>query len=350
MKSVTFFTIHQAPHNTFTFKGIDKHFKIKVFYLKEKLSNYGWKSKDFYYNGELKNNFFAQIKTALSSDLTVVSGWHSIKYLYLYIFLFIFNKKYAVYLDLDIDSLRKYGFIKRVFLKNSPIIFITGTYGETFLRRYLNKKEVYNFPYGVKVPDCNIVKQTNELRKNEILNNDKIRVFISNRFIERKGYDIIESLIKYLVDKNLMDRFHFKIAGNGMLFDHISSKIKKVSDEIEFLGWIDYSEYLDQMSQCDVYLHCSDYEPFGIPPVDAFCWGKQIFVTSKVYSYYDVKRLGGNIISFDNKKPEVLNSLFLNLYKDSESLYVSNNKNDLFNSTTYLFENLYTTTIRKLVD
>lgn len=350
MKSVTFFTIHQAPHNTFTFKGIEEHFKIKVFYLKEKLSNYGWKSKDFYYDGELKNNFFAQIKTAISSDLIVVSGWHSIKYLYLYIFLLIFNKKYAVYLDLDIDSLRKYGFIKRVFLKISPIVFITGTYGETFLRRYLKKKEVYNFPYGVKFPGSNLVKNTNEIRKNEILNNDKIRVFISNRFIERKGYNIIESLIKYLVDNDLLERFHFKVAGNGMLFDEISNRIKKVSNEIEFLGWIDYLEYLNQMSQCDVYLHCSDYEPFGIPPVDAFCWGKQIFVTSKVYSYYDVKKLGGNIISFDNKKPEVLNFLFLNLYKDSESLYANNNKNDLFNSTNYLFENLYTTTIRKLLD
>jgi hypothetical protein len=341
MKTVTFFTIHQAPHNTFTFRSLDQFYNIKVFYLKEKLTNYNWENTDFYYPGETSKSLYSYVYNAFKTDLAIISGWQSYKYVILILLLLIFNKEFAIYLDLDINSLRKHGFFKRILLRKTPIIFITGLYGERFLKRYLKKKDVYNFPYAVKTFNKNLIESINKERKNKIAYGDKIRVFISNRFIERKGYHLVRYLISSLKENNLLNNFQFSIAGNGILFHDEKSSLLKICEDLQFLGWIEYQKYRQEMIDTDIYLHCSEYEPYGIPPVDAFCCKKEIILTKKVYSYYDIIQMGGKVRVFSYNHPEELFTIFNDLSQNRDALYLDYNVNFLEENEEYLFKDKY---------
>jgi glycosyltransferase involved in cell wall biosynthesis len=346
MKSIAFFTIGQAPHNTFVFKPLNKEYNIIVYYLKEKISSYSWENSDFYYPGFYNKNLFQYIIQALRSDLVVISGWQNYKYVILIPILLLARKKFALYLDVDIQSLKRYGFIKKKILQYSPIIFITGIYGEKFMKRYLHKINVFNFPYGVETEKLEDITSANNSRRVILEKNGMINVFISNRFLSRKGYHLVRYLLIKLNEKGLVNKFHFVIAGNGELFEEERRQILQISDKVKFLGWIEYDKYKSEMLNCDIFLHCSAFEPYGIPPVDAYCNMKSIVVTSKVYSLYDILDLEGKVNIFDYNKPDELVNIFCDLFKNKNDIYKLNKHNILSAEKSYLFENTYLTNLK----
>lgn len=338
MKIITFFTIHQAPHNTFIFKVLEKDYSIKVFFSREKLTNYDWEKSDFFYKKNIGNNFFKQLKSCVSSDLVIVSGWQNIKHIFLIIIMFIFNRKFAIYMDLGVKSLKKYKIIKKSILRNSPVVLITGIYGEIFMKKYLRKESVFNFPYGVKSFNLKTVEMINMKRSERLIKGDKMRVFISNRFIERKGYNIIRSLLLYLKKEGFSNNFQFIIAGNGDLFEYEKTLIHEIDNKVIFLGWIDYEMYRENMLNCDIFLHCSEYEPYGIPPIDAFLCNKTIILTKNIYSKYDILNFGGKVFEFDYKKPYELHLIMKKIIIDSSILY--KNKQTI-NTGDFLFSKIH---------
>lgn len=341
MKNITFYTIHQAPHNTFMFNDLSDNYLINVYFLKKKLANYNWTANEFYYKGEnvyYNKTFIDYIKAALKSDLCIISGWQSYKYIILIIVLFLSNKKWGLYLDLDINSLKKYGIIKKNILKNTPYIFITGIYGQKFLTRYLKKEEVFNFPYSVM--NDKIIKTEIENEIQTVYN-----VFISNRFIQRKGYHLIIFLINELKISNKLNRFKFSIAGDGLLFESVKNEINKVSDSINFLGWIEYEEYRIRMKNCDIYMHCSEFEPYGIPPIDAFINNKIIVASNKVYSIYDIISFGGQVFMFDYNKPCELYNIFINILEEKPKLKLLNSE---IQHRKYPFREIYREALNKI--
>lgn len=347
LKKITFFTVHQAPHNSFIFEGLKDDYSLEIFYLKEKLNQYNWEKTDFYFPGSYSKSIFKYLKSSYNSDLSIISGWHSKKYILLYIFLKIFNKKYAIYTDLDILSLKKYGFIKKLILKNAPYIFVTGKYGETFLRRYLKKSNTFNFPYGVKASDNEVILKHNKFRSSEINKSKKIVVFISNRFIVRKGYDMVIQLLRDLVSSNLADRFHFRIAGNGELYNDVKNEIVSIDVQTDFLSYINYENYILEMLNCDIYLQCSNFEPYGIPPIDAFLSGKIIVATSKIYSIYDIYDLQGSVYEFKYKNQLQLFEYFKQFSFDTKIFY----SNNLYLSFTdpFLFKGIHKATLNSII-
>lgn len=351
MKKITFFTIHQAPHNTYTFKCLDNLYKLDIFYLHEKMSRYAWGENDFYYPGNKKNSLAAYIVTALKSDFVIISGWMSYKYVILILLLLLLRRKFSVYLDLDPTSLRKYGVLKKILLKRIPYIFVTGVYGEKFIKKYLRKNNnVFDFPYGVALPDSKKIESINVKRMQEIKNGDKIKVFVSNRFIKRKGYGLVKYLITQLKEHAMIDDFQFFIAGNGPLFEKEKELLKKIDDSIIFLGWIEYSEYKEYMALCDVYLHCSEFEPYGIPIVDAFTHKKEIVITDKIYSRCDITELGGKVHKFNYNNEKKLFEIFEYFDKNRDKIYLSNKFISFDKNCCYLFCNKYINVFKSIFE
>ena len=340
MKTVTFFTIHQAPHNTFTFRSLEKDFKLNIFYYKDKLDDYNWKKNDFYYQSVKNKGFINHLRCALNSDLVIISGWQNYRHLLLIFLMLVFKRKFALYSDLGISSLRKKKMIKKGILKIAPFVFITGIYGEKFLKRYLKKDNVYNFPYGINAFDSKEIDNINNQRIIDIQQGNKIKIFISNRFIERKGYHLVRSLLNYLRKEELIDAFQFIIAGNGPLFTKEKELMSQLTNNILFLGWIDYNEYRGQMKICDIYLHCSENEPYGIPPLDAFVCKKNIILTKNIYSKYDINELGGKMYEFNYKKENELHYIFQKIAKNRSLLYSLNEKKNV-KFPCYLFRDIH---------
>jgi hypothetical protein len=347
LKKITFFTVHQAPHNTFIFEGLKDDYNLEIFYLNEKLSQYNWNKTDFYFPGSYSKSIFKYFKASYNSDLSIISGWHSKKYILLFIFLKLFKKKYAIYTDLDILSFKKYGFLKKLMLQKAPYIFVTGKYGETFLRRYLKKKNTFNFPYGVKSSDNKYILKHNNYRISEINKSNKIVVFISNRFIARKGYDMVIQLLKDLVTNNLSNKFHFRIAGNGDLYHNVKKEISSIDIQADFLSYINYENYIFEMLNCDIYLQCSNFEPYGIPPIDAFLSGKIVVATSKIYSIYDIYDLHGTVYEFKYKNQLQLFEYFKQFCFD-KTLFYSNNKY-LSITEPFLFKAIHKATLKSIL-
>jgi hypothetical protein len=353
LKKITFFTIHQAPHNTFIFQGLIEHFNLEVFYLNEKHKSYNWYKRDFYFPGSYNNSILKYISSALKADLSIISAWQSKKYLILIFFLKLFNKNFAIYTDLDISTLKNYACIKRFILKTTPNILVTGIYAQIFLRRYLKHKNVYNFPYGVKANNNLLVSSNNSIRQNELLNNKKIIVFISNRFIIRKGYDMVIKLLQDLVINKINTNFHFRIAGNGQNYDSIKKAIGIINIECDFLNYIEYENYVDEMLKCDIYLQCSEYEPYGIPPIDAFLNRKIIVATSKIYSIYDIYSLNGKVYEFQYQDSLKLLSYFIHFNINKHNLYNFNfqdnrNKYLFEENNSYLFQKIHLNTLKSI--
>lgn len=124
----------------------------------------------------------------------------------------------------------------------------------------------------------------NSLRIRKLRNKEKINIFIANNFVERKGYSILMEAFTLLKQNNLIDKFNIVIAGTGVLFEKYSKEFMNLSSNIILLGWIEQEEYLFNMNNCDVYIHASLFEPFGIPPLDAMARGKLLIVSDGVKS------------------------------------------------------------------
>ena len=337
MKTVSFFTVHQAPHNTFTFKCLEEQYIINAIYLHERLADYGWNSDSFYYPGKINPSLYTYIKIAVNSDIIIISGWHSYKYLILIMILSVLRKRFGIYLDLDPDSLKRFGGLKKALLKRVPFIFITGIYGEKLLKRYLKRNNIYNFPYGVIKTDLNLVNDINNRRKLCIQNGDKIKVFISNRFIHRKGYHLVRSLLIHLKEISCLEKFQFTIVGDGPLYNEEKLALFNIDNTIKFYRWVEYSLYKELMSETDVLLHCSKFEPYGIPPVDAFLLHKTIVVSSRVYSLHDIIELGGRVLVFRYKDEGGLQHIFRSICLNTDKLYDSDHKVKIVQNHPYLF-------------
>jgi hypothetical protein len=349
MKTISFYTIGQAPHNTYTFESINKMYNVVVYYHDEKIRSYGWEKKEFYYLGNYRKNIFQYLFQALKSDLVILSAWQKKVYIILIPLFILLRIKFAIYLDLDIQSLKKYKLLKKTILKFTPVILITGVYGEKFFKRYLNKKQIYNFPYGVKKNNLITIENSTLNRINNLKNGDKINIFISNRFLPRKGYNLVQYLLYSLKEAGIINEFNFIIAGDGDMYNQVSKKIKDISDDVTFLGWIEYDMYKEYMLNCDIFLHCSEFEPYGIPPVDAYFCNKTIVATNRVYSIYDIQELGGKVYSFNYNKPIELFNIFSNLLAEKQNLYDPINMNKISSENDYPFEHIYMSSLSQIL-
>jgi glycosyltransferase involved in cell wall biosynthesis len=111
--------------------------------------------------------------------------------------------------------------------------------------------------------------------------NGRISVLVANRFIARKGYDLILHLLKYLED-NRSDSYHFDILGDGELL-HEFRNFK--FENVKLHGWVEYDVYLDFLKRSDIFIHASEEEPYGIPPVDAFAAGLKLLISDRIRSF-----------------------------------------------------------------
>jgi hypothetical protein len=348
MKTLAFFTIHQAPHNTYTFRSLENTYNLEIFYLREKLMNYGWVNDDYFYPGKSSKNLVTYVRAALKTDFAIISGWNNYKHIVLILLLLLTNHKFAIYLDFNKNALRKFGYLKRLLLKKLPYVLITGVYGETFLKKYLGTKNITNFPYGIELVDSEKVNDSNRKRVLAISEGDKIRVFISSRFIDRKGYHLVYALIQYLKNQNKINEFKFVIAGNGPMLEEMKAKILLIDNSVSFLDLIDILKYKENLLMSDIYLHCSEFEPYGIPPVDAFVCKKEIVVTNKVYSIYDIRELGGFVHEFNYKKENELFEIFNKLIANKSNIYRSNKHISFNKNDHYLFRNKHLAVINEI--
>ena len=344
MKKILITTNHPAPYINKQIEILRKEFEVDIIYHWRKDNYKTW--NDFVgiegkYFDEL--SIFGFFKEYKKHDIAILGGWAN-KYCLLTILLnFLFRTKCGVFSDHPIPDFKKnnqYYFKRFVIFKCLDYIFCATDSTRKFYHNHYgipySKLLFYPYPYDDKYTEDNkkINAQRIELLKTS---KEKINIFIANNFIDRKGYNFIVSAFVKLHRQNLLSHYCIKIAGNGVLFDSVKSKLDALYEDIEFLGWIESDQYVDLMNHCDIYIHASRFEPFGIPPLDALCREKLLIASQGVESVNALIENGvdGFLFETDNELVRILANL------DKNNIYTMGKKGrnkvlKTYNDTVYL--------------
>lgn len=283
-------TNHPAPYIDLWIDALENNYDIDIFYAKKSEKEKGWK-KYKYSKGNLYADFsfFKKLNIFRKNDLVILGGWGLKENVLLCIALMPFKTKVAFFCDHPIPESSKTSLLmrtaKRMIMKSADYIFPASESCKNYLHHTykVSQSRMYVFPYAHSLPHSNI-NDINRGRSEQLIMDDRIGLFIANRFVKRKGYDVVIKAFKRLHENHLLQHFKIRIAGNGEDFAYYKNIFNELSDEIDLLGWIENDEYEEELDRCDVFLHASIFEPFGIPPLDAMQRGKQVIVSDGVKS------------------------------------------------------------------
>jgi glycosyltransferase involved in cell wall biosynthesis len=312
-KTILLTSVHPAPYIDSIILSLESVYEVVPIYDVRRSIEKSWtleENKKQLFVKEI--SFFKIIKILKSVDFIIVGGWGSITNILLILFSKAISKgPLCVFSDCPLDNKKNfyYYFKKYILFKRIDYLFCatesTKHYYNNEYKMVLSKLKF--FPYAVDFPD--------EItpRHDDLIGNKKISVFISNNFIERKGYHILYKAIEILKLKGLLNQYDISIAGNGILMEDYEKLFKKLSVKIHFYGWISYNSYIRHLNNCDVFIHASIFEPFGIPPLDAMARHKIVIVSDGVQSTKNVIVNGLNGFSYNATDFNLLADHLINL-------------------------------------
>ena len=143
-----------------------------------------------------------------------------------------------------------------------------------------------------------------------------------------------------------MSKYRIRIAGNGELYDEIKNRLDKLNEDIILLGWIEDEQYLYEMDHCDIFIHASVFEPFGIPPLDAMCRGKLLIASDGVESVNTIIENGVNGFVFEADNGGELANILENISRSQIYVIGNNGRNKLLETYN---NRVFETTINKVI-
>ncbi len=195
-------------------------------------------------------------------------------------------KIYPQYHTPDIVSGHERKLIRTI--KGGDIIIVDSQYTKKDLLKFypeIDRSKVYVIPLGVSerfkpVKDKKVIKKTLEKYK---LPSDKPYLLYVGAIEPRKRLDISVKVFGELIkDKKYRD-YVFVIAGragwkNGELFELIEEL--GLENKVLFPGYIEDEDLPALYSGAKLFVYLSDYEGFGLPPLEALACGTRVITTS----------------------------------------------------------------------
>lgn len=308
MKNILLTTNHPAPYIDQWLVKIEEEYTLTVIYNKRKDDQKIWKGfrgHQGYYYEDLNNISLA--KLIKNAELLIVGGWTNKECFKTIVIGKFLGKKVGVFTDFPFHQNKYADFFKYVFLYRwlNYVFCATESTCEYIIKKYrVPAKKVKLFPYAVAFPS--FIKEKKEKEK-------YIRVFIANNFIERKGYRVLFKALEKLQNVEDADKFIFDIAGYGEQYEFYREKARQIKLLIRFHGWCELEEYTKLKGACNVYIHASLEEPFGIPPLDAMACQKVVIVSDGVKSTDLLIENGKNGFIYQAENADALFQILKNL-------------------------------------
>lgn len=327
-KRILFFNVLPFPHsNDIHEQLIEDGYTIDFWYLNYSSEVYPWRSLERKVNYRVYKpglgSFISLIRSAWKSELVVITGWNSRMHILLALFCKVFFIKYSFWFDVPekpAPGLKMK--VKGWFMKMADGLFVTGKTGIDFFVQQFKVKpsKCYDFPYlEVKAakPDIEYINQN---RNTALLNGDRIKVLLSNRFLKRKGYSTVLEAFQQLPPE-LLAQMDVTILGTGIEKEKYEKLFAALNADIKFKGWVEYDEYLTTLAANDVFIHASIHEPYGIPPMDAMKYGKLVIGSRGVMSCVDRIENDINGYLFDAGDGKALAGILSRVISDKSVIY-----------------------------
>ncbi len=109
---------------------------------------------------------------------------------------------------------------------------------------------------------------------------EKDYILFVGRFSRRKGTDILVKAMKLVVKE--IPEAKLKMIGTGEMLEYckeLAEKLK-ISESIEFLGWVPDEELVEAYAHAQLVALPSTYEPFGLTVLEAMASGKPVITTN----------------------------------------------------------------------
>ena len=259
-KKILFTTSHPAPYWDIIYNDVSKNASIIVYYNRIKDKDKAWKNQNNV-KGKVESEISLKekINDIKDVDFAVLGGWNNKNNLLFMFLLILFRKPFAFFSDVpDENNITLFKKIfKKIFFMFVPFLYLTGKTGKEHYQKHygINDSKIKIFPYGINLPDEKLIKEKIDRRINEMKNvkDSKLKIFIANRFLERKGYKTVYKAFKLLNEKGLLNKFDIVIAGKGEFFDEYEKKFNNLQSNIKLLGWIEFDEYNNNLNECDIY-------------------------------------------------------------------------------------------------
>lgn len=285
-----FCTIHPAPYFDRLFAYLQAHdVATETWYVEARNAEKEWKTyvpEGVHLYSEA--SLLQKAQQWAHADF-VVLPWAQRESMMIALWLWLCRCRFAFYLDHpDPQHTKATGvmrFAKRMLMHMATYMFPACPSCADYLRSTygLRDERLRVFPY-THSPRPNEQDAINETRAKALRMGDKPRLLIASRFVERKGYATVLNAFRQLAHEGLLDQFDITIVGSGEQRERYQTALSALSSNIKFYGWVENDEYEHLLSQTDIYLHPSIFEPFGIPPLDAMERGKMLICTSGVKS------------------------------------------------------------------
>lgn len=325
---VIFNTVHPAPYmDRLTDYLINKGIEVECWYFYATTVEKGWKNykvQDIHLYKDV--SFFRRIQLFSKADL-IIFAWGNVTNYIMAFFLYLLKVKFVFYMDHPDSETSKIkgvvGYIKRIMLNLSTAVFPASYSCADYISKIYNikKDKIKLFPY-THSKDSNRIEECNNYRKKALALGDKPCLLIASRFIERKGYSIVLKAFKELKNLNLLDSFDIIILGSGEKYEYYKRELMSLSKRIKFMGWVENEDYENILLNCDIYLHPSLFEPFGIPPLDAMVRNKFLIVSDGVKSTDIFKRINcEGVLVYPATDAKTLSRLLCNVLQNKNFIY-----------------------------
>tara|TARA_B100001287_G_scaffold174368_1_gene146945 strand:- start:12743 stop:13777 length:1035 start_codon:yes stop_codon:yes gene_type:complete len=314
-KKIIFVTEHPAPYWDEAFLLLDKYCDLTVIYIQEFVKSKPWKNYK-YFPGIFYCEKLKLIKTIFQANHIIIGGYYRKELRNIILFSILFQKKISLFTDVQKNYQRNpfKSILKKVLFMNFSFFFVSGRKGIKYLNETYNisKKKLMYLPYAYSKP-----VQNNPIKQ---ISFDKLNILISSRFEKRKGHEVLVSALKKS-QKKVLNNCHFIFLGDGKLKNDINLKLNKINFlSFEMLGWIGINSYYEYLSKCNVLIHPSYFEPFGIPVIDSLNRGLIVIASDGVMSAYDFIDDSHNGFIYQNNSCDELASKMAFLVDNKSSL------------------------------
>lgn len=328
MKSIILILVHPSPYNARWYDIISSEYNTEIFYNRKSNKYKTWNIGDERGGKYLNSRSYIKLlNKIINSPIVFFDGWNYAFNIYAIILRTLFGRKNILFSDYPIKDKNDFilvRIIKIIFLK----LFISNVFGATestccYFKDYFkfSPSRIFVFPYAHNFSIAKDLLDKNEQNILKLKNGGRINVLIASNFYKRKGYSILFDAFTFLNDKNLLDGFEIDICGKGDEYEFYLELSRKLNCKIKLLGWVDVNVYKNLLTNCDVLIHPSIIEPFGIPPLDAMELGKVVIVSDGVHSTKSLIIDGLNGYSYNKDLSSELSDRLLKILRLRENIY-----------------------------
>lgn len=209
--------------------------------------------------------------------------------------------------DAGLPSIRKKIFdiiIPRITLDNAAkIIAVSNHEKDVLIKRGVNRDKIVVIPNGINLDEF---KAVNNVKRD---NSTKIVAYAGRIDIEQKGLDILVSALAKIKFKTRDVRLRLIGPDWGAIDKLLDLATRlEVKDKIEYFGAVSRSEFKKLLSEADLFVLPSRFEPFGLVILEAMAC-KVPVIASNVGGIPEIVEHGKNGLLFEREDVDSLASL-----------------------------------------